>query len=140
MNGVKIGLQTPAVVVVEVRPAGAIFVLVALAQALVRVPLLDVALLEALGAVVRVRAVAAAVLRVVPLQRVAVFLLDAALARAAQVLLDEDRFAVLEADLGATGVLEDGDFEGNCPGRGRVARKPRRYTTSATALNSGALR
>lgn len=96
MYGVKIVLQTPAIVPIKVRPRCALFRFVALAKTRVRVPLLDVALLEAPGPVVRVGALAAAVRRVVPLQVVAVFLLDAALALAADVLLHQRHVAILE--------------------------------------------
>lgn len=96
MYGVKIVLQTSAVIPIKVRPRRAFLDLVALAKARVRVPLLNVALLQAPGPVVRVGTLAAAVGRVVPLQMVAVLLADATLALAADVLLDERHVTILK--------------------------------------------
>lgn len=97
---------------VEVGATGALLRLVALAQTGIRIPLLDILLLEALRSVVVVRTVAPTVAGVVALQAVAVFLLDAALARTANMLLDEGQIAALEAGLRTGHVLQYVDLYG----------------------------
>lgn len=92
---------------IVVRPAGAIRRVQTLAHARLRVPLFDVAVLEALGSVVQVIAFTPTVAGVVLLKYVAVLFLDSALAGAANVLLDHGQVTVLEAGLGTGHVLED---------------------------------
>lgn len=140
MYAVEIVLKALAVVVIVVRPAGAIRRIQTLAQARLRVPLFDVALLQALRSIVQVLTFAPTVASVVLLQGGAVLFLDSALTGTAHVLFDYGQITVLEARLRTGHVLQNVDRKGPQPSRRWLAGQSFGHAASAAAFHSCARR